>query len=198
VKSKGPVERIGSWLFRCRGYLPVPFLLAALYITQPLSIWTGFGTALILVGQLCRLWGVSHIGPASRSRTVNAAKLTYTGPYELTRNPLYMANIIMFSGVSIATGNLLFFVFSLVGFSVYFHFIVLFEESYLETRLGEIYRSYRNRVPRWLGEAAPVHAAAPKLNLDERITAALRSERSTFIASASIITLLVFRAATSG
>ena len=198
MTNNNPPAHVGGWLFRYRGFLPIPILAIALSITQPLSVFTGVGAGLIIIGQMVRVWAVSHIGPSSRSRTVNAAKLTYTGPYELTRNPLYIANILMFSGTGIATGNLGFAACCFLGFSVYFHLIVLFEESYLEVRLGEIYRSYRNRVPRWMGEAAPVHAAAPKVNLQDRVNAAFQSERSTLIASASIITLLLFRATTSG
>ena len=198
MTNQNPPAHVGGWLFRYRGFLPVPILAIALAITQPLSVFTGVGAGLIIIGQMIRVWAVSHIGPNSRSRTVNAAKLTYTGPYELTRNPLYIANILMFSGTGLATGNLGFAAGCFFGFSVYFHLIVLFEEAYLEVRLGEIYRSYRNRVPRWMGEAAPVHAAAPKVNLQDRVNAAFQSERSTLIASASIITLLLFRATTSG
>lgn len=198
MSTKGTATQVGSLLFRFRGLIPIPVLGIAVALAEPLSIFTGLGIGLILVGNIIRLWGVSHIGPSSRSRTVNATKLTYTGPYELSRNPLYIANIIMFSGVSIGTGNMAFFAACFLGFCVYFHFIVLFEEQYLESRLGEIYRSYRNRVPRWIGEAAPVHAAAPKLNLDDRMRSAFQSERSTFVASATIITLLLIRAVTSG
>ena len=198
MKSNSPVLQVGAWLFRFRGLIPVPLLAVAIALTEPLSVLTGFGVGLILVGNIIRVWGVSHIGPSSRSRTVNATKLTYTGPYELTRNPLYVANIIMFSGVGMGTGNLVFFTICFVIFCVYFHFIVRFEEQFLEARLGEIYRSYRNRVPRWIGEAAPVHAAAPKVNLDDRMRSAFQSERSTFAASGAIIALLLIRAVTSG
>ena len=189
---------IGGWLFRHRGWIPTPLVVVALVITRPLGIWTGLGIGIIIVGQIARIWAVSHIGPASRSRTVNAAKLTYTGPYELTRNPIYIANWFMFIGLSVSTG-----VGWLIGafvcfFTIYYNLIVWFEESYLESRLGEIYRSYRNRVPRWLGEAAPVHAAAPRLSLDTRMETALRSERSTFVVCASVVVLILIRASTSG
>jgi hypothetical protein len=74
--------------------------------------------------------------------------------------------------------------------SIFYGFIVRYEENFLQQKLGEIYRSYRNRVPRWLGEAAPVHAAAPKGRLNERVEFAIKAERST-MASALIVTILV-------
>ena len=145
-----------------------------------------------------RLWAMLHIGPAARSKKVSARKLVYTGPYELSRNPLYVANIIAYTGAGVATLGMAGGIFSLVCFSVYYSLIVRHEEEGLERRLGEIYRSYRNRVPRWLGESAPVHAAEPKGSMNVRLSQALRAERSTFAAALVVGTVIVLRAMTAG
>ena len=86
----------------------------------------------------------------------------------------------------------------LLFFVVYFNLIVRFEEEYLEDRLGEIYRSYLNRVPRWLGESAPVHAATPKGTLDDRARMTVRTERTTLTSIVIVTVLIVIRAATMG
>ncbi len=183
---------LGGWLFHNRGWLPVPLVLWALAETRSLGILTGAGLGLMLLGQCVRLWGVSHMGATARSKTPEVRKLIYTGPYELSRNPLYVGNIIIFTGLALATGGPSFAAAYLIFFVVYFNVIVRFEEAFLERRLGEIYRSYRNRVPRWLGESAPVHAATPKGAIEDRAQATLRSERTTigFILIVSILILI--------
>ena len=181
---------IGAWLFRNRGWIPVPAVVTLVVMTEPLSLWTGLGLGMMLLGPVVRIWGVTHMGPSARKRDANVEKLVYTGPYELTRNPLYMANIWMHSGLGVATIGPLAGACVGLAYFTFYSFIVRFEESFLERRLGEIFRSYRNRVPRWLGEAAPVHAAAPKGILSQRIATAFRAERTT-LAVTAIVTLMV-------
>jgi protein-S-isoprenylcysteine O-methyltransferase Ste14 len=189
---------LGQWLFHNRGWLPLPLVLWALASTRPLGIFTGAGIGLMGLGQCIRLWGVSHMGMAARSQTAVVRKLIYTGPYELSRNPLYIANIIIFTGLAMATGGPVMAVEYGLGFTLYFNIIVRYEEDFLEKRLGEIYRSYLNRVPRWLGESAPVHAATPKGAIEDRAQATLRAERTTIVLIVVVSVLIVIRAVLSG
>ena len=181
---------IGAWLFRNRGWIPVPVVVGLVTLTGPLNLWTGIGLGMVLLGPIVRVWAVTHMGPSARNRDANVEKLVYTGPYELTRNPLYMANIWMHTGLGVASSGPLCGACVGIGYFTFYSFIVRYEEAFLERRLGEIFRSYRNRVPRWLGEAAPVHAAAPKGILSQRIAAAFRAERTT-LAVTAIVTLMV-------
>jgi protein-S-isoprenylcysteine O-methyltransferase Ste14 len=190
--------RLGGWLFRYRGFLPVPWMLGALWLCLPLGIHTGLGLALVPMGLLGRLWASIHIGASARVGSIGVEKLVHTGPYELTRNPLYLANICIYTGVGLATcgplGAGAFFI-PAVG---HYGLIVRFEEAFLERRLGEIYRGYRNRVPRWLGESAPVHAAAPKGLMEDRMLGALRFERTTLVLSAILVAAVLSRSLTVG
>ena len=198
MKDASGLIRAGQWVFRNRGWLPAPLVFYALNETRPLGVYTGVGVALMALGEAIRLWGVSHIGLPARARDAEVRKLVYTGPYELTRNPLYIGNIIIFGGLGMATQGPLLAVIFLVFFSLYFNLIVRFEEEFLERRLGEIYRSYLNRVPRWLGESAPVHAASPRGTIDDRARLTLRTERTTIGILAFVTILIVYLAATTG
>lgn len=77
-------------------------------------------------------------------------KLVRTGPYALVRNPLYIGNIPIASGLSIFS-ELLWFVpltfFYLLSVS---HLVVLFEEKKLWERWGDEDRSYMSEGPRWI------------------------------------------------
>jgi protein-S-isoprenylcysteine O-methyltransferase Ste14 len=169
-----------------------------MYATSPFGLHTGIGVGTVWLGVLVRLWSAVHMGPDGRSREPKVKKLVYTGPYELTRNPLYIANIAIYTGVGIAAVGPVGGVAMLMASCGYYAAIVRFEEDFLEHRLGEIYRSYRNRVPRWVGEAAPVHAAAPKGILAERANAAMRSERATMMLCGIVTLLVLFRSVSAG
>ena len=192
------VVRFGRWIFRNRGWLPIPVVLYALHETRPLGVTTGLGITMMFLGQSIRFWGVAHMGPGARDREANVRKLIYTGPYELSRNPLYIGNIIIFVGLGLATGGFKLAGLFLLMFVVYFNLMVRYEEYFLERRLGEIYRSYLNRVPRWLGESAPVHAATPRGTLDDRARMTLRLERTTMATILIVTGLIVFRSLTMG
>ncbi len=190
--------RVGGWLFGHRGWLVAVPVVGLAWTTRPLHIGTGIGLGMLFLGNLVRIWAVGHMGATARVRKPVVRKLIYTGPYELSRNPLYLANIGMLAGLGLATHGL--FGFSLVLFSasVFYGFIVQYEEDFLDRKLGEIYRSYRNRVPRWMGEAAPVHAAAPKGLLSERVEFALKTERSTMVSVIIVTILVLIRALEAG
>lgn len=198
MKDGNPIERAGRILFSKRGLVPVPFIAAGLWFCQPLDIVTGLGLLLVPLGVLIRLWAAIHMGPAGRSSSPVVRKLIYTGPYELTRNPLYIANTIIYVGLGLATAGLNGCGIAMCASAIHYTCIVRFEEQFLERRLGEIYRSYRNRVPRWVGEAAPVHAGAPKGMMDQLALAAIRSERTTHILASLVTVLVLIRAATVG
>lgn len=190
--------RAGEWLFRHRGGMPVPLILAAIWLTGGLGWFTGGGLILVAVGCGVRLWSVSHIGPASRTRDDSVQKLTYTGPYELSRNPIYLGNLLIFAGVGLMTEWPVMVAVLLVPMLIHYSLIVCWEEWNLERRLGEAYRSYINRVPRWFGPSAPVHAAAHKLPPQERWAHALRSELSTLIAVVLVTAAMLTRGGLAG
>ena len=71
------------------------------------------------------------------------------GPYKYTRNPLYLAAIGVYLGVTLwvnALAPLL--LMPLVAWGLH-RGVVLREEIYLERKFGAEYSAYRSRVPRW-------------------------------------------------
>ncbi len=159
---------VGGWLFRHRGWLPVP-LFAACLLPLPHARLAGF--VLLALGEGLRLWAVGHIGRKSRTRDDRVGALSETGPYARLRNPLYVGNLLLWSGIGVlAWPSALWVVPALV---THYSFIVRWEEAQLERQLGEPYRDYLRRVPRWL-PLGPRRAG--RWDGGE----ALRSERGTF------------------
>ena len=71
------------------------------------------------------------------------------GVYGLCRHPMYLGVVSLFLGLSFATFSIAAFLISVALFILYDRFTAYEEERLLEV-LGEEYREYRRRVPKWL------------------------------------------------
>ncbi len=76
-------------------------------------------------------------------------KLVTTGPYAVSRNPMYLGHLLFSAGVALATGSPI----AVAGF-VYewrrFGRRVRIDEERIEKVFGDEYREYVKRVPRWV------------------------------------------------
>ncbi|HYM22397.1 MAG TPA: isoprenylcysteine carboxylmethyltransferase family protein [Vicinamibacterales bacterium] len=181
-------EGAGAWLFRHRTALPLPIALAILAVPagnpRGGTALPAAGLVLIVTGEAVRLWGVRHIGAVSRTRSERLGPLVDSGPFAWVRNPLYIGNVFLWVGFALAARLwwLAPIVFLLLALE--YHAIVGWEERLLVERIGDVYRSYTDRVPRWLPRVrratpSPSRAAAAAAF---SWTETLFSERGTLIA----------------
>jgi protein-S-isoprenylcysteine O-methyltransferase Ste14 len=134
------------WLLK--RYLPLPVL-------APGRIWddvmVGLGWALIAtgvtVGYLALRSFIDFGTPFDP--TARAEKLVTFGLYNRTRNPMYLAALIAFAGLALATGDVWRFTILPPLFVGLRQLAVLREEAHLEARFGESWREYAGRVRRW-------------------------------------------------
>jgi hypothetical protein len=165
----------------------------------------GTGVATTVIGELIRLWGVHHIGAISRTRSERLGPLVASGPFARLRNPLYVGNIALWVGFALTARLVWLAPVILVLLALEYHAIVRWEETLLESRLGQAYRDYAARVPRWI----PLFFRGErKARRDERREedlfgkdrsvfswrATLFSERGTFVAMAAGYLLLWIKA----
>ena len=110
------------------------------------------GILVALSGQVLRVLviGLVYITRGGQNRQVWAKSLVDTGMFAHSRNPLYLANLLLFLGLAMVHGGwamylvvLPFFVFAYTG-------IIAAEERYLRERFASAYADYCRRVPRWL------------------------------------------------
>ena len=189
--------RVGGWLFRNRTSIPLPIVVALLAFPPRAadagSTWmVPAGLVVVLLGELVRMWGVHHIGSVSRTRIERLGPLIDSGPFAMVRNPLYIGNILLWLGFAVSARLPWLAPVALALLAIEYHAIVRWEERLLETRIGERYRQYLTRVPRWLpylaGRSTSSHEAAYSW------TQTLYSERGTLIAIAAGYVLLALKA----
>ncbi len=128
----------GQWIFPVRW----PGTYAALWV----------GALLLALGVAVSAWGLAalrrHHTPVDPSRPVTA--LVTSGPYKLSRNPLYLSQTLMYAGVAIVwqlTWALVLLV--LVVWTVQQR-VIKPEEAYLRQKFPEEYAGYCRRVRRWI------------------------------------------------
>jgi protein-S-isoprenylcysteine O-methyltransferase Ste14 len=177
--------RAGGWLFKRRTSLPLPLAIAILAIpstqtrAETATILAGIG--LTVAGELVRLWGVRHIGVISRTRSDRLGPLVDSGPFAYVRNPLYLGNIALWAGFALAAGLPWLAPIFIVLLGAAYHAIVRWEEGLLEARLGDVYRVYAARVPRWL----PRPSASASASADTSTSSGRATDRETLTVSLS-------------
>jgi len=72
------------------------------------------------------------------------------GPYRFSRNPIYVAFVLVFLGVAVLGDSLWVLAFLVPFLAVMQYGVIAREEAYLERKFGDVYREYRARVRRWL------------------------------------------------
>ena len=116
------------------------------------GIWNSLGLIPIALGIAGLVWimMVAFLESPKRIELRQAAFLVTRGPYAYSRNPMYVSELALWLGWAVFYGN----IGVLIGFVILFAVLVAgarYEERVLETRFGDAYRAYRDRVPRWLG-----------------------------------------------
>ena len=132
---------IGYLLHR---YLPVPLPFE--------GIPRGIGRGVVLAGILLVVW----CSIVMRRRQTSVPTHTPTtaivdgGPYAMSRNPIYLAMVIILLGGSLASGSAWFAVLILAFVPLMQWGVISREEAYLTRKFPEEYGAYRSRVRRWL------------------------------------------------
>jgi protein-S-isoprenylcysteine O-methyltransferase Ste14 len=126
----------------------IPIIFAALFVRPTLSIDSTAAFAIELAGYLfllgglvIRIWCTFYIGNRKSKEIITE------GPYSICRNPLYIGSFLLAFGVGFCFENLLMLILVPV-IVIPVHIIVArIEENYLESKFGEQYRIYKQKVP---------------------------------------------------
>ncbi len=126
-------------IFRNRITLSFAGAALFLYFALPSSTSVIAGIPFVLLGEIMRTWASGYI----KKNEV----LSQTGPYALTRNPLYVGNFLIGVGFSIMTSRALLFLLFLTAFIFIYKVTIQNEEKFLSAKFGETFSRYKDRVP---------------------------------------------------
>jgi protein-S-isoprenylcysteine O-methyltransferase Ste14 len=124
-----------------------PFSLQLL----PVTIARIAGYLLMVASVVIALASLWDLGDAWRVGVIEEqqTQLVQTGVYGRTRNPYFVAYLLMFAAYTVLLQNMLLLALAILGFGM-IHAMVRREESHLATRHGDEYRQYARHVPRYL------------------------------------------------
>ena len=113
------------------------FLTAAATIVFSRPTWAtwGVGLAVALAGESMRIWAAGHL---EKGREV-----TRSGPYRLTRHPLYLGSAFVALGVVIASRSAIIAVLVTAYLSLTLSAAIRTEEAFLSQAFGDDYARYR-------------------------------------------------------
>ncbi len=107
-----------------------------------LSIAIGVGAGAAALAEIRRVG-------SSPSPFAPTTGLATDGVFRFTRNPAYFGATSIYIGVALLARSIPAFVMLPVALALLDRFVVDKEERYLDARFGDVYRRYRDGVPRW-------------------------------------------------
>jgi protein-S-isoprenylcysteine O-methyltransferase Ste14 len=190
---------IRRWMFTYRSYTPLPFLVVMILFARPTLVSLVLGAFVMALGEGLRFWGVSIAGSETRTTgTVGGTYLITNGPFAHLRNPLYLGNILMYTGVGIMSMALFpWLLLIAVGwFFLQYSLIIASEEEYLTRRFGEAYQRYRGEVRRFLPQLTPYRSPDPPakgIDLKEGLASEKRTLQAITLVTILLVAMYVIR-----
>ncbi|PPQ26595.1 methyltransferase family protein [Rhodopila globiformis] len=120
-------------------------------LTLPPALrWLGAATMVIGVALDVSAMAVMHRHRANIQPHRAATALVTTGPFALSRNPIYLGNTLLIAGAGIAFNVLWFVPMAIVTAWLVSRLAIRREEAHLAARFGAAWTAYAQRTPRWL------------------------------------------------
>jgi protein-S-isoprenylcysteine O-methyltransferase Ste14 len=110
--------------------------IVAFWLATPTRATLIVGASITVVGEALRIWAAGHL---EKGREVTAS-----GPYRLTRHPLYVGSSIMGVGFAIASASWLVVALVVVYLVLTIGSAITREESHLTEKFGAAYPEYRD------------------------------------------------------
>lgn len=114
--------------------------------------YTHFGGFLILFGVVLNIWADSLF--KKRKTTVKPHKiptfLETSGPFKISRHPMYLGMAAILLGVTIIYGTLITFLFPIAFIILIEIKFIPIEEKNMEKAFGKRYFDYKKKVRRWI------------------------------------------------
>ena len=125
-------------------------LAPLLFVPEALS--APVGASLVVIAIALLVWSVAKFRAAGTPVPAREPTTTIvrSGPYRLSRNPIYLAYSLFQLGLAIWINSVWLLATLVVAVWLIHHLVIPREEQYLERRFGAEYLNYKASVGRWL------------------------------------------------
>jgi protein-S-isoprenylcysteine O-methyltransferase Ste14 len=120
---------------RLRVPLGFVFGVLVLWLADPTPRTLSIGAGVALLGEFVRIWAAGHL---EKGREV-----TSSGPYGLTRHPLYLGSTLIGVGLVIAAADFWVSIVVLLYLTITYTAAIRTEEAHLTEKFGAAYPQYR-------------------------------------------------------
>lgn len=110
------------------------------------------GAGILVASLVLDLWAMATLRRAKTNILPNRAadQLVTSGPFRLTRNPIYLGNTVAMLGLSLWFDNAWFLLLGLLAAIAVDRLAIRREEAHLAARFADAWLAYSARTPRWL------------------------------------------------
>jgi protein-S-isoprenylcysteine O-methyltransferase Ste14 len=190
----------GRFFFRYRDALAPVALLITMTLTQPLApfgaeLWDAcfdaMGILIAFCGQLVRVTviGLAYIKRGGRNKQITADRLVCEGVFAHSRNPMYLGNFLIVTGLLIVWNSPWAYALVLPVIGGALLSITRAEESFLHGKFGEEYAAYCAHVPRFVPDPRGFRETLRKFEFDWKRV--IRKEYGTTFAWTSVALVLI-------
>ena len=131
---------------------PLPLTLPDIGSIAGERLRTGLGILLVVIGVFGSGFTASRfklIGDSPMPTKPTSAIIT-TGPYSVSRNPLYLFVALVYLGIGLSLGSLWIIIMFIPLIYLVQRLAIIPEEQYLESKFGDQYLDYKAEVRRWI------------------------------------------------
>lgn len=108
------------------------------------------GVVLIALGSVLIYWSQWSSAQTAKKQIVESERNFAHGPYKYSRNPTHIGISIMTLGLGFILNSVFSIIFVVIASVVTKSIFLRKEESLLEKKYGEVYRTYKEKVGKWL------------------------------------------------
>jgi protein-S-isoprenylcysteine O-methyltransferase Ste14 len=169
--------RLGQFFFARRDFVFLAVFVAVVVAGRPrpflgdprADAWLdAAGFALAAVGQALRalVIGLAYVRRGGKDRRIYADVLVQEGFFAHCRNPLYVGNLLVYSGLFVVLNSVAGYLVGVPFFVLAYLCITAAEEDYLQRRFGAAYEDYCRRVPRFVPDLRGLRATVRGMRFD--------------------------------
>ena len=131
-------------------------LLEIIFPKNPIILfpYNLIGLLILVLGFALIIWAnytlLRKISLEEREPFHTPSALVINGPFQFSRNPVYLSVIMMVFGLATLFGSLILFILPPILFIVFQRIFIRWEEKKLEETFGEDYLEYKRHVRRWV------------------------------------------------